>query len=203
MLREISKEVAGAIHNNHTAVLSIIGTICGYVANFTLERIRQGGRVKLTCLELHPKVETVVVGGKDSPALSFQLHYRVLNSYPIPKSISVVGAEVLPHVPRWWSRFKPLPLNVEHMQVGTEYGQQKFNSDVQCEAHFFTRLWISGHAIPQSTDYEAIRRDIGCAIGIRVNLLISPNKRVWEWHRLDTNRLRQEVERWMPKIRGP
>src|ERR1700722_12836558 len=92
---EILHEIGQLIKNNHAAIVGIIGSVVGYVVNFLLERWKQSGEVTFAPLEMHYNISRV---GKSEPerkisiivpSISFQFHFRVLNTYPIPKSVSV------------------------------------------------------------------------------------------------------------------
>jgi hypothetical protein len=166
---------------------------------------KASGKVTFTLLETICNITPTGVSDRQRninvtvPSISFQFHFRVLNTYPIPKSISVHSVKVYPHKPRWWNRISPLPLRVHHTEVGKVFNEQEMNSDVQCNAHSFMRLWISGHAIPESVNLDEIRPMMGTCGGIRLRLLISPRKLVSIWYPLQQQSIQTTVANWNPK----
>jgi hypothetical protein len=188
-----SSEIVTLIKTHPSAIFGIFGTVVGYVVNFVLDRWKQSGKITFTPLEMYTNIRPV--GRPDPepkvplrvPGVHFQFHFRVLNTYPIPKSVSTHDVKVFPCRRRWWKRVSPLATEVANVQLGNDYNDQKPNTDLQCDAHSFTRLWVSGTVVPKGTDGEKIRSEMGkCGI-LRLRFLISPKKITTIWHSLDSS----------------
>lgn len=207
MFGDISRAIAEAIRTNHAALLSIIGTICGTVfgatVTFVFERIRDSGNIKPSLLDAVWSIELVGIQDKKQnfsgsiPGVRFQFHFLVLNSYPIPKTIFIKDAVFLPSAPKWWSKPQPLPITAAPISAGKSFNQQEMDTDIQCEAHSFTQLWITGHGHVDK-DYGRAKAVLCQAAGIQVQLLITPKKEMSFWYPLPKENLNKAVAAWEP-----
>src|ERR1700728_3242897 len=101
MFSEITHEIAVLVRAHSATVLTgtfaILGTIFGAAVNFVFERIKQGGKVTFTPLTTSWTLMPHYLEGTPAvqiPTNTFAFQFRVLNTFPIPKSVSFENVEL-------------------------------------------------------------------------------------------------------------
>jgi hypothetical protein len=194
MFSEITHEIAGLIRGHSAAILTgsftILGTIFGAGVNFVLERIKQGGKV--TFASLCVRWNLMAKSGENAPPNAYgertkdlvvhfiQCEFRVLNTYPIPKTVAFEDIELLKSVPSRWRRVKGVSLSPMYLAVGERRETLQTNNDLQCDAHSFTRLWITLHGrSADSSDGNKMALEAGAVRAFRFKFLISPKRHIY------------------------
>jgi hypothetical protein len=182
MMREVTKAIVDAINKNQATALgllaSIVGTLLGVAGSFFLERWRQRGKLVIQVIKVHKRGAPNWESAKQYCA-SFSL--RILNSFPIEKSLAVLGVSYYASRPRPWTTVKALWYDPAPSS-GYESGQAVTDQDFQLAPRVFTRLYINS-----ATTYEGeippsdITTRVHSVRWVRIDFLASPKQRVSFW----------------------
>jgi hypothetical protein len=200
MFSEITHEIAVLVRAHSATILTgtfaILGTIFGAAVNFVTERFKQRGKVSFTLVgDGHVAIRTdnLALNKQKFAVIQYRFQFHVLNSYPIPKSMSLERVELCPKKPwgkRWGEKKLAIPLANSGVSVGPTSAPNGQNLDLHFDPYSFSRLWIIGLATP--ADGERL----GDFHVLRFEILISPKKRHVIRHELTPQQRNTLLEQW-------
>lgn len=141
MLHELTKALVNLIEKNHTAILSIGGTIAGGIGTFFMDRWRNSGKVSIQIIDVRRQ------GSPDWKAVEQIACYfslRMLNTFPIEKSLVILGVKFFSARPHWWNRVAPAFFD-DAPRIGYDRGETRPDRDLQLAARAFTAKKTGHH----------------------------------------------------------
>ena len=126
---------------------------------------------------------------------SLRFHYRVLNTYPIPKGLSFVAVDLV-SCAHWWDRTVIVRLKPAHLAMGTCEQDLRTEDDVELAPHTFTRLRVISQSRSSTVSEADVFKQTQSVRAIRFTFLISPKKIIHVYHPVTANDGDRILQKW-------
>lgn len=141
-MSDIAKAVADAIRSNQEAAIGaftvVLGWLLGIVSTVVYDAWKERGKFSFTIVGM---LKRGAPDWNEVEQFVFEAVLRVLNEYPVEKSLTIQSMSFYAERPRRWSKAEPL-FTDPAAQIG--YGRKQIEQDVHLPPHLFSRVYISG-----------------------------------------------------------